>query len=90
MPYVFDPDKSAKNLEKHGISLADAVALFADGRAVTVPAKTVLDEERFKTIGVVNGKIWALIWIKRGEAIRGISCRRARKQEAAYYEKDQD
>ncbi len=44
------------------------------------------DEARFLAIGRIEGKHWTAICTLRGEAIRIISVRRARKEEVDYYE----
>ncbi|GHV23529.1 hypothetical protein AGMMS49959_16850 [Planctomycetales bacterium] len=37
--FEFDPDKSAKNLEKHGIDFVAAQQLWRDERLATVPPR---------------------------------------------------
>ena len=37
MKFEWDPDKAARNLEKHGIDFADAALVLYDDLAVTVP-----------------------------------------------------
>ena len=50
MTYQWDPEKARLNRRKHGVSLADAVGVFEDDLAVTVP-DDLSDEERFITLG---------------------------------------
>jgi uncharacterized DUF497 family protein len=85
MRFEYDPDKSAANLTKHGISFDTAQSLWRDPNLLEVPAKTQ-DEPRYLVIGKIGPKHWAAIWTPRGALIRIISVRRARKQEIAYYE----
>ncbi len=85
MTFEYDPDKSAANKDKHGIDFSDAQALWDDSDYVEIPLIT-LDEPRFLVIGVINGKCWSGIITYRGEAVRIISVRRARKEEVAIYE----
>jgi uncharacterized DUF497 family protein len=49
------------------------------------PARTE-DEPRFLSVGKIEGKHWAAIWTPRGDVMRIISVRRARKEEISYYE----
>jgi uncharacterized DUF497 family protein len=42
-------------------------------------------EERFITIGMVNGLMFALVWTRRGDAVRLITARRARDGEKDKY-----
>ena len=56
------------------------------GLAVVTSNADIVGEVRFLAIGVIDGKHWTAIWTRRGDAIRMISVRRARKEEVAYYE----
>jgi uncharacterized protein len=87
MKFEFDPIKSATNKDKHGIDFVQAQVLWADGALEVVLSKSfVTDERRFLAIGRIEGKHWTAICTLRGEAIRIISVRRARKEEVDYYE----
>lgn len=85
MRFEYDPAKSAKNRVKHGIDFNDAMALWNDPLLVEVPAK-VSDEPRFLALGRIETKVWAAVYTYRGDRIRIISVRRARKQEVEHYE----
>jgi uncharacterized DUF497 family protein len=85
MNFEYDPGKSASNLEKHGIDFEQAQTLWEDQWMLEAPAKTE-DEMRFLSIGKIQGKHWAAIWTPRGDAVRIISVRRARREEIEYYE----
>ncbi len=85
MEFEFDPEKSAANLKKHGLSLDQARALW-EVPAVVVKARTV-GEERFLIIGRLGNKLYSCITTMRGETVRLISARRShRKEEWLYHE----
>jgi uncharacterized protein len=84
MGFEFDPRKSESNKLKHGIDFVEAQQLWGDVGRIVVAASW-LDEIRFLTIGVIDGKHWTAIWTGRGTAIRIISVRRARKEEVRFY-----
>lgn len=86
MAYQWDPEKSRKNLEKHGISFEQAVLLFDDPDHLIVPARSVMDETRLATIGMFESKLWTCIATERDKAMRIISCRRSREKETKIYE----
>jgi uncharacterized protein len=87
MEFEFDPAKSASNKDKHGIDFVEAQALWLDGGLEVVLSKSRMsEEERFLAIGLIASKHWTAICTFRGEAIRIISVRRARKEEVDYYE----
>ena len=83
--FEFDQSKSDSNLEKHGIDLVDAQALWDDENLLEIPAKTV-DEPRFLIIGMIKQKHWSAVVTYRNEFIRIISVRRSRDEEVKIYE----
>jgi uncharacterized DUF497 family protein len=85
MEFEFDPTKSGKNHEKHGIDFIAAQALWDDPDRIEIPAATE-DEPRTIVIGKIEDKHWSAIVTSRGEKIRIISVRRSRTQEIAIYE----
>jgi uncharacterized DUF497 family protein len=78
--YVWDPAKREANLEKHGLDLANGVELF-DGRPVYIYASPRGDETRSVSVGLIDGRWVALVWVERDGSIRLISMRRARRAE---------
>jgi uncharacterized protein len=51
--FEFDPVKAASNLKKHGVSFAEAMTVFEDPLASTLPDdQHSLDENRFVTVGM--------------------------------------
>ncbi|MDR1190181.1 MAG: BrnT family toxin [Verrucomicrobiales bacterium] len=85
MEFEFDPAKSASNQAKHGIDFVAAQKLWKDGKALVVPLRFE-NEERNGALGLINGKLWLMVFTMRGEKLRIISVRRARETEKGYYE----
>jgi len=85
MSFEYDPQKSASNLEKHGIDFDVAQNLWDDPDLLEIPAKTV-DELRCLVIGKFDGKHWSAVITYREETIRLISVRRSRQEEIEFYE----
>jgi len=85
MKFDFDPAKSASNHAKHGIDFEEIQALWQDPFLLTAPARTS-DEPRWIAVGRLNEKHWSVIITIRGNTIRLISARRARKEEIKAYE----
>ncbi|WP_225913958.1 BrnT family toxin [Leptolyngbya ohadii] len=68
MVYQWNRDKAAANLRKHGIDFADAVSVFSDDLAITIPDER-FDEERFITIGVdALARILVVVYTMRDDA----------------------
>ena len=87
MDFQFDPAKAAGNLRKHGVSFADAEAVFMDPLALHRIDPDAEGEERFVAIGAGSaGHLLVVVYTLRGEAIRLISARRANPVEIRAYE----
>lgn len=85
MIFEFDENKSQSNKIKHGINFLEAQQLWNDVDRLEIPAKSE-DEPRFVIIGLIGAKLWAAVVTYRGDKIRIISVRRARKSEVKLYE----
>jgi len=86
--YEWDHDKALTNAQKHGVEFGDAVAVFEDGSAVTIPDEDSEDEERWVTIGAdVFGRLLVVVYTWRGTNIRLISARKATRREQKNYQR---
>ena len=85
MEFGFDDNKSTSNKMKHGVDFKQAQKLWDDPDLIEIPVKTS-DESRFLVVGKIAGKCWSGIITYRGDNIRIISVRRARKEEVNIYE----
>jgi len=85
MEFEFDDNKSRINKTKHGMDFNEAQELWNDPDLIEIPVRTS-DETRFLVIGRISGKCWSSIITYRGDKIRIISVRRARKEEVDIYE----
>jgi uncharacterized DUF497 family protein len=56
--FEYDENKSASNLEKHGIDFVEVQLLWDDADLLEIPAKTT-DEPRFLVIGMIDNKHWS-------------------------------
>ena len=85
----FETAKDAANLTKHGISLAFGARIFDDADHVFTPTIREGDEEdRFKLIGMVDGKLYTVIHVWRGTAVRFLSVRRSNASEQREYDRN--
>lgn len=86
MRFEFDPTKAASNIKKHGVSFADAEALFEDPLAVHRRDPDSEGEERLVAIGLGGaGEVLVVVYVLRGRVIRLLSARRATKREVKAY-----
>ena len=84
MNFEWSEQKRLWVLQEQGLDFEDAVQLF-DGRPLhTVPSPKD-DEERWLSVGELDGRLIAVVWPRRGEATRIITARRARDGEKRRY-----
>jgi len=87
MLYEYDPEKSLQNKIKHGIDFEEAQALWEDENHIVIDSAYTA-EPRALAIGRIDGVCWVAVVTYRLEAVRIISCRRARKKEEALYDQE--
>src|SRR5437773_542071 len=90
MKFEWDPRKATSNRDKHGVSFAEAGRVFLDpGRIETYDGTGAHGEDRWKTIGLVEVVLLAVVYTIRGtdadDIIRLISARKADSNERAQY-----
>jgi len=87
--FEWDAKKAATNLRKHRVSFEDAARVFLDpNRIETFDGRDAYGEDRWKTVGLVEPALLAVVYTVRGkvsETIRLISARRADAYERAQY-----
>jgi uncharacterized protein len=89
MDIEFDAEKDEINRFKHRISLAFGARLFDYGNHIITPTMRVGDEEeRYKAIGLVDGKLYTAIHVWRAGVARMISVRRNNASERRHYDSD--
>jgi len=86
MEFEWDDDKREANLAKHGVDFLDARTIWT--RPVLDPAdlRLVDGELRPTALGMIEGEIIvAVVYTLRGDVMRIISARRARRNERKIY-----
>ena len=88
MEFEFDPAKNEANRFKHGVRLSFGERVFADPRMTLIPTIRIGDEEeRWKAVGMVDGKLYTAVHVWRGEVVRFISVRRSNAGEQRDYDR---
>jgi len=83
--FSWDEGKRSRNLHRHGIDFADAAKVF-DGFTVTAEdTRYEYGEQRFLTLGFLNGEVISVTHTERGEEVRIISMRKATNHETKHY-----
>ena len=79
MDFEWDEAKRLSNIAKHGIDFYAAIGVFESGHLLTRSDRDL--EERWTALGLLEGRVVAVVFTDRGEARRVISARRARRHE---------
>lgn len=92
MRFVWDEEKSRRNLANHKVSFEAAKLVFDDPRALSQIERVEDGEERWQTLGLAGGMVVLLVaHTYREEAgeeiIRIISARKATAYERKIYER---
>ncbi|MCO5095401.1 BrnT family toxin [Denitratimonas tolerans] len=89
MQFDWDEDKAATNLIKHGVPFNEALAVFLDvNRLDRYDEREDYGEDRFITVGLVDGHELAVAYTLRDDTIRIISARKATPHERREYWKN--
>ena len=91
MHFTWDEQKNRGNRKKHGIGFDTAVRVFLDPLHLTRMDRITDGEERWQTIGRVEGVLLILVAYtvvdEKEEVLRIISARKVTRQEQIEYEK---
>jgi uncharacterized DUF497 family protein len=85
LKYSWDEAKRNRVMAERGIDFPILAFALFDGRLVLTLPTYGDSEERFITIGPVEGKLFAIVWTKRDGGVRIITARRARNGEEEQY-----
>lgn len=84
----WDAAKSRRCFRERGFDFAYAERVFTDGEYTTEPSVQAHDEERFISVGAVEGIVLLIVWTPRDTKRRIISARIAsRRERHAYFQK---
>ena len=87
MLFEYDQNKSAANLEKHGIDFEDIQEIW-DGIYCGIGVVKVSGERREVVVGKISGEYWTAAITERRSVIRIISARRSTEKERSEYDKN--
>ena len=83
MEFEWDPEKAARNREKHGVSFEDAVGVFSG--PVLTERSDRKGEKRWIAVGRLKGRLVTVVYTRRSGTTRIISARRASQNERKRY-----
>ncbi|HEX4367270.1 MAG TPA: BrnT family toxin [Rhodopila sp.] len=84
--FEWDDAKALNNLAKHKIEFEYGTNVFLDPRRVDLDASRTEDREtRRKIIGLIEGRLFTVVYTVRGRSTRIISARRSNAMESKMY-----
>jgi uncharacterized DUF497 family protein len=83
--FEWDEAKRLRIMAARRLDFLDASLLF-DGRPIMTELTPRNEEERWLSVGKIEGLLIAIVWTWRGERIRIITMRRARDGEKRRYQ----
>jgi uncharacterized DUF497 family protein len=84
--FAWDDDKEAATIAERRLSFAFATWVFDDPSCTEIDTIRPQDREgRRKAIGMIEGRLFVVIYVMRGDVCRIISARRANRQEERIY-----
>lgn len=87
MHYEFDLLKDEMNIDKHGLSLADADDFEWEAAVVREDTRKRYAEPRFEAKGYIGDRLHVMVYCLRADAVRVISLRKANSREVSDYAK---
>jgi hypothetical protein len=84
MRFEWDENKRLLNVRDHEVDFIDMMQIF-DGRPTFTYHSPRRNEDRWGTVGIVNGKFYLVVWTERGDRRRIISAYRADDWEIREY-----
>ena len=89
LQFAWDDDKAASNLEKHGVSFAEAATVFRDPLALIFDDEAhSIEEQREILIGhSTRNRLLLVCFTERGDKLRIFSARPATRKERQDYER---
>ena len=87
MNFEWDEAKSDLCFRERGFDFAYAAQVFFDpDRMVQADTRYSYGEERYRVIGVIEQRLFVVVYTPRPDAMRIISARKANQREVTYYE----
>ena len=92
LQFIWDRDKAAANLRKHGVDFEEAATAFGDPLSITIPDPDhSVGEERLLLVGQsARGRLLVVAHTERDDEIRLINARLATRRERETYEQEPD
>jgi uncharacterized protein len=85
MNFEWDDDKNEGNQRKHRVDFVDAILIFEGDVLTLEDTRQNYGEQRFRSIGLVDGECFVVVHTQRGNSTRLISAWRGGSDERNNY-----
>jgi uncharacterized DUF497 family protein len=86
VPISFDPRKNKRNVAERGLSFELVEEFEWDSALVVEDSRRDYGEQRFQALGLIAGRLHALVFTPRAGRVHVISLRKANRREVRQYE----
>jgi len=86
VPISFDPQKNERNIAQRGIPFEFVEDFEWDNALVVEDLRKDYGERRFQALGLIAGRLHALVFTPRAGLVHVISLRKANRREIKLYE----
>lgn len=84
--FEWDDAKAKSDLSKHGVPFGFAARVFLDPQCSEFDASREIDREsRRKAVGMIQGRLFTVVFTRRTDRVRIILARRSSSKEADAY-----
>lgn len=85
MNIIFDTVKNSSNIQKHGVSLADATLIEWDTAVTWLDVRHDYQEPRMIGLGYIKDRLFCVVFVDHTDGRRIISLRKANQREVKRY-----
>lgn len=88
MEIIYDPIKNIRSIELRGLSFERVIDFDFQTAVIWVDTRKTYSEVRISALGLLAGRVHALVFSETTRGIRVISFRKANKREVRRYEQE--
>jgi uncharacterized DUF497 family protein len=88
MDISFDPAKNERNIAERGLSFSLAELFDWSSALIVEDVRKDYGERRFRALGFIENRLFALVFTPRADRIHVISLRKANQREVCLYEQE--
>jgi len=85
MKITFDPKKNADNIRDRQLPFDDVAKLEWSSAVIIEDVRKDYGERRFRVLGYIEDRLYAVVFTPRGDAVHVISFRKANSREVKRY-----